>query len=34
VKYSLSWRDLSKKPDGSAADFENRRADVEIIGGR
>jgi hypothetical protein len=34
VKYSVSWRDLSKKPDGSAADFENRRADVEIIGGR
>jgi hypothetical protein len=34
VKYSVSWRDLSKNPDGSAADFENRRADVEIIGGR
>lgn len=34
VKFSVSWRDFSKKPDGSAADFENRRADVEIIGGR
>jgi hypothetical protein len=34
VKYTLSWKDLSKRPDGSAADADNRRAEVEIVGGR